>query len=45
MQCCIKDIDKMKVRWLGVTHFLGLTYGKMYEVLSVEKGWDRVGIE
>ena len=32
----------MKVRWEGKTEFLVLTNGKIYTVLSVEKGWYRV---
>jgi hypothetical protein len=29
----------MKVGWLGKSIFLGLTYGEVYTVLSLEKGW------
>ena len=32
----------MKVRWKGKTEFLVLTHDKIYDVLSVEKGWYRV---
>lgn len=32
----------MKVRYLGETSFLELTQGKVYEVISVEKGWYRL---
>lgn len=32
----------MKVRWKGKTEFLFLTYGKIYTVLSTEKGWYRL---
>lgn len=32
----------MKVRWKGKTDFLVLTNNKIYNVLSVEKGWYRV---
>ena len=32
----------MKIKWKGKTEFLVLTHNKMYEVLSVEKGWYRV---
>lgn len=32
----------MKVKWNGKTDFLVLTNGKIYEVLSVEKGWYRI---
>lgn len=32
----------MKVRYLGETSFLELTRGKVYEVVSVEKGWYRL---
>lgn len=32
----------MKVRFLGETSFLELTHDKVYDVLSVEKGWYRI---
>jgi hypothetical protein len=32
----------MKVRYLGKTEPLGLTNGRIYEVLSVEKDWYRI---
>ncbi len=32
----------MKVRFTGKTEFLVLTNGKIYEVLSIEKGWYRI---
>lgn len=32
----------MKVKWKGKTDFLVLTHDKVYEVMSVEKGWYRV---
>jgi hypothetical protein len=32
----------MKVRYLGKTEFLVLTNNKVYDVISVEKGWYRV---
>ena len=32
----------MKVKWKGQSEFLVLTHGKIYEVLSVEKGWYRI---
>lgn len=32
----------MKVRWKGKTELLTLTYGKLYTVLSIEKGWYRL---
>jgi len=32
----------MKVKWLGKTDFLMLTHGKIYDVISVEKGWYRI---
>ena len=32
----------MKVRWEGKTEFLMLTNGKIYSVLSVERGWYRI---
>ena len=32
----------MKVRWKGKTDLLVLTNNKIYDVLSVEKGWYRI---
>ena len=32
----------MKDRYLGKTEFLVLTNNKVYDVISVEKGWYRV---
>ncbi len=32
----------MKVKWKGKTEFLVLTYDKVYDVLSEEKGWYRI---
>ena len=32
----------MKVRYTGETSFLICTKGKIYDVLSVEKGWYRI---
>jgi hypothetical protein len=32
----------MKVKFLGETSFLELTNGKVYDVLSIEKGWYRI---
>lgn len=32
----------MKVKWKGKTDFLVLTHNKIYDVLSVEKGWYRI---
>ena len=32
----------MKVRWLGESNPLALIHGKVYEVMSIEKGWYRV---
>ncbi len=32
----------MKVKWLGETEFLYFTHGKIYDVMSIEKGWYRV---
>lgn len=34
--------DFMKVKWKGDTEFLVLTHGKIYTVLSIEKGWYRI---
>ena len=31
-----------KVKWKGKTEFLMLTHDKIYDVISVEKGWYRV---
>lgn len=33
---------KMRVRWKGISEFLVLTHNKIYEVLSIEKGWYRL---
>lgn len=32
----------MKVKWKGKTDFLVLTHDKIYDVISVEKGWYRI---
>lgn len=32
----------MKIKWKGKTEFLMLTHDKIYEVMSVEKGWYRI---
>lgn len=32
----------MKIRWKGETSFLILTHNKIYDVISVEKGWYRI---
>lgn len=32
----------MKVKFLGKTEFLVLTNNKVYDVVSVEKGWYRI---
>lgn len=32
----------MKIRWKGKTEFLVLTMDKVYDVISVEKGWYRI---
>ena len=32
----------MKVRYLGESDIMGLLHGKIYDVLSVEKGWYRI---
>ncbi|EJZ69557.1 hypothetical protein [Lachnoanaerobaculum sp. OBRC5-5] len=31
----------MKVKWLGKTDFLVLTNKKIYDVISIERGWYR----
>lgn len=38
----VQVVPGAKVRWLGKRDFLVLTHGKIYTVLSVEKGWYRV---
>ena len=35
-------IKKMKVKWLGKTDFLVLTNNKIYDVISIERGWYRI---
>lgn len=32
----------MKIRYMGETSFLELTHDKIYDLLSIEKGWFRV---
>lgn len=32
----------MKIKWLGKTVFLVLTNNKIYEVISIERGWYRI---
>ena len=32
----------MKVKWLGKTDYLVLTNNKIYDVLSIERGWYRI---
>lgn len=32
----------MKVKYLGKTEFLVLTNNKIYDVISMEKGWYRI---
>ena len=32
----------MKVKWKGKTEFLMLTHHKIYDVIAIEKAWDRV---
>ena len=32
----------MRVKWKGKTEFLVLTRNKIYDVISVEKGWYRI---
>lgn len=32
----------MKVKWKGETSELVLTNGKIYDVISIEKGWYRI---
>ena len=32
----------MKIKYIGETIPLGLTWGKIYDVISIEKGWFRI---
>ena len=32
----------MKVKWLGKTDYLVLTNNKIYNVISIERGWYRI---
>lgn len=32
----------MKIKWKGKTDFLVLTNGRIYNVISIEKGWYRI---
>nr|DAM46163.1 MAG TPA: hypothetical protein [Caudoviricetes sp.] len=32
----------MKVKWIGKTDFLVLTNNKIYDVISIERGWYRI---
>lgn len=32
----------MRVKWLGKTDFLVLTNKKIYDVISIERGWYRI---
>lgn len=32
----------MKIKWKGKTDFLVLTHDKIYNVISIEKGWYRI---
>ena len=32
----------MKVKWLGKTDFSVLTNNKIYDVISIERGWYRI---
>ena len=32
----------MKVKWLGKTDFLVLKNNKIYDVISIERGWYRI---
>ena len=38
----MSEKSSFKVRWMGETEFLYFTHGKIYMVLSVEKGWYRI---
>jgi len=38
----IEVIKMMKVKYIWPTEFLVLTKGKIYDVISIEKGWYRI---
>ena len=40
----INDLNnkEMKIKWLGKTDFLVLTNNKIYDVISIERGWYRI---
>lgn len=38
----MNQIEGLKVRYIGKTDYLVLTHGKVYTVLSIEKGWYRI---
>lgn len=35
-------VKKIKIKYNGETSFLELTHNKIYDVISVEKGWYRI---
>ena len=35
-------MDRMKIKYIGKTNSFILTEGKIYEVVSVERGWYRI---
>ena len=37
-----KDMDRLRVRYIGGWDTLALKEGKVYDVMSVEKGWYRI---
>lgn len=37
-----KEMAGMRVRYDGETDFLVLTHGKIYNVISIERGWYRI---
>lgn len=42
MQIQSKRVERMKVRYIKNTISMCLTENKIYEVLSIEKGWYRI---
>lgn len=42
MQIQSKRVERMKVRYIKNTISMCLTGNKIYEVLSIEKGWYRI---
>ena len=38
----MKKLKIKSVRYTGETHSLELTHGKIYDVISIERGWYRI---